>query len=270
MSRLKDLTQVELFIELTEEIASRPVTTQNLIEIVKFKRGKTGKVIVSPHLSYLLGALLGDGCTFLYPVNQYQVMLAGSEDFCKKYTEVVSKCTNKIVRTGQDKKHDSWYAKTNNFELFALFSRCRADLLFLERFIGLCGDGAGLLFIEGFFDAEGCVKIIKEPVRKTPKICPDFTNTNLAYLELVQSLLLRILGIEARFSNQPEYLSTDGSRRKKSYHLRIYKKEYVQKFFQNIKTTKLNAEKIEYVNNWLELNTTYVSPLRNSSRPEAS
>lgn len=109
-----------------------------------------------------------------------------------------------------------------------------------------------LLFLEGFFDAEGCVKIIKEPVRKTPKICPDITNTELEYLEITGKILLQQLGIEARYSSQEAYLSKDGHPRKKSYHLRIYKKEYARKFFENIHTTKLKPEKLQYVENWLD------------------
>ena len=42
--------------------------------------------------------------------------------------------------------------------------------------------------------------------------------------------------------------------RKKVYHLRIYKKEFVKRFFDNINTTKLKEEKIIYLENWLKLN----------------
>jgi hypothetical protein len=36
-----------------------------------------------------------------------------------------------------------------------------------------------LQLIEGFFDAEGCVKVIKEKVRKTPKVNLDFLTPTL-------------------------------------------------------------------------------------------
>ena len=43
----------------------------------------------------------------------------------------------------------------------------------------------------------------------------------------------------------------DFSFKKLAYHLRIYKKEFVRKFFENINTTKLKEEKMIYVENWL-------------------
>ena len=104
------------------------------------------------------------------------------------------------------------------------------------------------MFVEAFFDAEGCVKIIKEKIRKTPKICLDTTNTNLKLLDLIRRLLKEHLGIEARYSIQ----KADGIKNKQiAYHLRIYKKEFVKKFFENISTTKLKEEKVLYVKNWL-------------------
>ena len=36
-----------------------------------------------------------------------------------------------------------------------------------------------------------------------------------------------------------------------SYHLRIYKKEYIRNFLKNFNTTKLKPEKVIYVDNWL-------------------
>jgi len=110
---------------------------------------------------------------------------------------------------------------------------------------------SALLFVEGFFDAEGCVKIIKEKVRKTPKICLDITNTDFRILEVVKKLLQEHLGIEARYSIQKPEIGKDGSLRKVAYHLRIYKKEFVKIFFENISTTKLKEEKVIYVKNWL-------------------
>jgi hypothetical protein len=39
-------------------------------------------------------------------------------------------------------------------------------------------------------------------------------------------------------------------RKQLAYHLRIYKKDYVKIFLQNISTTKLKEEKKIYVSNW--------------------
>ena len=58
------------------------------------------------------------------------------------------------------------------------------------------------------------------------------------------------LGSEPRYF-LAGYVLGDGSLRKKAYHLRIYKKEFIRRFFENINTTKLKEEKISYVDNWL-------------------
>jgi len=109
-----------------------------------------------------------------------------------------------------------------------------------------------LEFIEGFFDAEGCVKIIKDEVRKTLKICLDFTN--FENLGLMRGLLKDVLEIEARFSVTKPKIGKDKSKRKTVYNLRIYKKDFGRKFFERINTTKLIPEKIQYIENLLGLN----------------
>jgi hypothetical protein len=71
-------------------------------------------------------------------------------------------------------------------------------------------------------------------------------------LDLIKRLLKDNLEIEARYSLQKPFMGKDGYRRQRLYHLRIYKKEYVKIFFENISTTKLKEEKISYVENWLK------------------
>ncbi len=79
----------------------------------------------------------------------------------------------------------------------------------------------------------------------------DITNTDFRILELVRKLLHEHLEIEARYSVQKPELGNDGFLRKTAYHLRIYKKEFIKRFFENISTTKLKEEKVIYVENWL-------------------
>ena len=83
------------------------------------------------------------------------------------------------------------------------------------------------------------------------KICLDITNTKFGILELIRKLLKEHLNIEANYSIQKSFVGRDGSRRQTVYHLRIYKKEFVRRFFENINTTKLKEEKVIYVENWL-------------------
>ena len=64
-------------------------------------------------------------------------------------------------------------------------------------------------------------------------------------------LLKEKLNIEAKYSIEQSFIGKDGSKRQKVYHLRIYKKEYIRKFLENISTTKLKPEKVMYVESWL-------------------
>ena len=84
-----------------------------------------------------------------------------------------------------------------------------------------------------------------------PKICPDFTSTDSKRIEVVRVLLRDYLDIEANYSNQDAYLSKDGSPRKKAYHLRVYKKEYVKRLLKEIKTIKLYDNKVPFVEQWM-------------------
>jgi hypothetical protein len=56
------------------------------------------------------------------------------------------------------------------------------------------------------------------------------------------------LNIESRFSVQHDKRPN----RKPVYHLRIYKKDYVRIFFENMQTIKLNKEKALYLEKWLQ------------------
>ena len=165
--------------------------------------------------------------------------MVGDKAFTEKYAGMLSKCTGKVVKPHIDRSKNIWFVKANSFQLFTLFKKVRVDTEYLELLLHQSGRQSSLLFIEGFFDAEGCVKIIKEPVRITPKICLDLTNTNKVYLEIIRSLLQEILGIEARYSIQKAFMGKDGFPRQQVYHLRIYKRASIRKFLENIETTKV-------------------------------
>ena len=104
-------------------------------------------------------------------------------------------------------------------------------------------------FLEGFFDAEGCVKVIKEVVRRTPKICLDITNTRLELLQTFNEIMERSLGIRSHFSEQIDRRAN----RKKVFHLRIYKKSEIAGFLNGVDTLKLTALKGMYLRAWLRL-----------------
>lgn len=208
-------------------------------------------------LFYLLGALLGDGCIYHWK-GSYQIKIYGEEEFIQKCAIKLSLCLkkkiNKYFYKSYFNRHGTnlWYIQTSHKKLFDLFKNIRTNLDELSNLMKKRGYRKNSLqFIEGFFDAEGCIKIIKEVVRKTPKICPDICCTTYEYLKLCKDLFKEHLGIEARYSIQKAYLTKDGHPRKTQYHLRIYKKEYIRKFFENVSTIKLKPEKVVYVNKWL-------------------
>lgn len=213
--------------------------------------GRRGELLFKPELFYVLGALIGDGCTYNWKTTQHRIILVGDRMFTEKYAEILAKCIDIPVKAYIDRTKNIWFVNINSYKLYVLFDKLRKDVQKLLKLIEEQDKSSALLFIEGFFDAEGCVKIIKEPVRKTPKICLDFTNTNYQYLELIRFLLEKYLNIEARYSIQHPEIGNDGCMRKTAYHLRIYKKEYIKMFFDNISTTKLKKEKKIYVYNWL-------------------
>lgn len=216
--------------------------------------GKRGSVQYRKELFYVLGALLGDGCIYFWR-RQYQVWISGDEDFIKKYSFKLSRILNRKVNyylyKGRYKKYGTkvWFVKVENVQLYLLLKEFKETPQKILEYIrkGESKENS-LELIEGFFDAEGCVKIIKEPVRITPKICLDITNTNYGFLELVRILLRDKLSIEARYSVQKPIYEKN---KKTAYHLRIYKKDFIRKFFENINTTKLKPEKVPYVENWL-------------------
>jgi hypothetical protein len=78
---------------------------------------------------------------------------------------------------------------------------------------------------------------------KDPKICLDATNTNPLYLEISRRLIKKVLNIESNYSIQ----KPKENRRRIAFHLRIYKKDFVRKFLENVKTTKLKQEKLPFV-----------------------
>lgn len=213
--------------------------------------GRKGEVEIREELFYVLGALLGDGCIYKYKPTNNKVILSGDEKFTRKFAEKLSLCIDRPVKNYINRRRHHWFVSVDNYQLYEMFKRSRENIEFLDRQIAENGPGAAISFIEGYFDAEGCVKVIKEEIRKTPKICLDITNTNLTHLELVRKLLERHMKIIAKYSNQEAYTDKNGRPRKKSYHLRIYKKEYIRRFCQLITTTKLYKEKQRYLQNWL-------------------
>lgn len=205
---------------------------------------------LKPDLFYVMRAFLGDGCAYHWKKrNKYLVNLIGDEQFTEKYAEKLSNCINKKVKNYINRSNNTYFVNIWDLELYNFFKEIKNNPNKIEKMWDNKNKKENAIsFIEGFFDAEGCVKIIKERVRITPKICLDITNTDYNLLEIVKSTLKENLGIVAKYSIQ----KADNKKNKKiAYHLRIYRKDEIKRFFENIKTTKLKDNKKYYVNNWL-------------------
>lgn len=254
----------DLMIELKESGISRAniiktvvsrfgVSYQTVYYWYQYNKSPLGnrKLKNNKEMFYVLGALLGDGCAYYWKKGKtYMVILVGEREFVNKFSYKLSKCTGRRIKGCFIESKNVWTLKTHNFELYLLLRELREnpnqifDVLDEQNYWEY-----SLQFIEGFFDAEGCVKVIKEKCRKTPKICLDITNTNQEYLDVIKKMLKETVNIEGRYSIQKSYISKDGIRRKDSYHLRIYKKDSIRKFFDNMNTIKLKSHKISYVKN---------------------
>ncbi len=270
MNRIPSAVRVKAFRHL-EELQAKGVERVQIVRLISETYGipsgtvycwilgssspfRKRRIRFCKELFYVLGALLGDGYVYSWKTDRHIVGVVGEKEFIDKYAQKLSVCIGRKVKGYINRSRHVWFVVVGNAELFFLFKEIRRDL---EKLKLLMADGDfranSLEFIGGFFDAEGCIKIIKEKVRKTPKICPDLCNTNYSYLELVRILLKEHLDIDAKYSIQKAYMSKDGSPRKESYHLRIYKKDFVRRFLESIPTTKLKPEKASFVENWLNL-----------------
>lgn len=240
--------------EIADEIAIHHPISQGTVYDWSYGSSPYGKIRLKycPELFYVLGALLGDGCAYHWKREDRRIInLIGDNAFASKYAEKLAVCTHKKKKAYINRSNGCWFVNISNIELFLLFTKYRCDMKSIHELLKK-GEykEKSLAFIEGFFDAEGCVKIVKGKERKTPKVCLDFCNTNFEYLELIRELLKLHLGIEAKYSVQKQDLKL---RKKTCYHLRIYKKEWVKLYLDNIHAIKFTEEKIKYAENWFKI-----------------
>ncbi|MDG7007998.1 MAG: LAGLIDADG family homing endonuclease [Nitrososphaerota archaeon] len=190
--------------------------------VYQWYRGQTpigrraGRIARVSELLYVLGALLGDGCAYHWR-NHFQVWLAGEEAFTVKFALKLSVCLGREVKRYKYASKNAWFVRVDNAELFFLFQSVRTDNSKIKSLVDEINPAGGWLqFVEGFFDAEGCVKIIGGKERKTPKVCLDLCNTNYELLDMVRTVVKQQLGTGAGISAQKT--APPG---KTAYHLRI-------------------------------------------------
>ncbi|QQG49251.1 MAG: hypothetical protein HY247_02775 [archaeon] len=219
--------------------------------IYSWYRGKTpwgkraGRVSIVPELLYVLGALLGDGCIYHWR-GVFQVWLVGDRKFVQKYAMKLGRCLDRNVPYYKYGSKNAWFVRVNNSERYFLLRDIRKNHGLLQDLVNRVGRNRGLLeLVEGFFDAEGCVKAIKERQRKTAKICLDVCNTNLGLIKVMQLSIAESLHIPSKISIQ-----RPKPPRVTAYHLRIYKKTDVKRFLSIVPTTKLRESRRRLAEVW--------------------
>lgn len=248
----KKLTNSEIITNITQEFGLPYGTIHQWLKYNLSPFGKR-KLQYRPELFYVLGSLLGDGCAYHWKKgDKYMVVIVGEKELIEKFSEKLFLCTGKRIKGYAYRDRNAWYLKTWNVELYRFLKKVKENPFSISTLLNNTPYQENMLqFIEGYFDAEGCVKIIREPARKTPKICLDICSTDYPTLEIIREAFNEILSIEARYSIQKPNSHWKSYNKKIAYHLRIYKKEFIRKFLENIKTIKLKPEKIIYVDNWL-------------------
>ena len=248
-----DLTRYEIVTCVWEEYDISKTTLYNWLADRERPACYQNRLHYCKEIFYVVGALLGDGCFYYWKKGSlYQVKLTGDKTFADRYADKLSTCLRADVKAYKRGGKNFWFVNRANTNLYRVFQQAKTNLKRIDRSADMgCRRENLLEFIAGFFDAEGCIKIIKEPCRKTPKICLDITNTWFELLELVKAFIEEALGIEARYSSQAGQVGPNGIRRKTSYHLRIYKKSSVERFLAHVHTTKLYSSKMKHVKKWL-------------------
>lgn len=205
---------------------------------------------VCPELLYVIGAVLGDGYLFESGGHHLVGLDVRSGEFAERFASKISRVVGVRVRAHYYAGGRIWYVRTRSDELSRVITKVRRELSMLALLVrrGTCRENA-LEFLAGLFDAEGCVKVVREEARLTPKLCLDITNTSKELLDLANSMMSTYLGFAGRYSLQRD----DKRHRKPVYHLRVYRRRHVRTFLDGVNTVKLTPIKKQFLHSWLLL-----------------
>lgn len=189
----------------------------------------------SPELSYVLGAILGDGDFYKLRANAkhgvaYRIRLR-VKDY--DFIDEVNKCISKVKNRGAPYpvkeipvSRTAW-GKGTIFKLEA-YSKEIYNILVDESKIHIIAKCFPESFVKGFADAEGGVYHNKRKTRKSFERWVHLTNTNLAILQFISHLLNR-MGIKPKIHSRRD--SRSGS---VVYSLVIRRNIDLLKFAENI------------------------------------
>lgn len=189
---------------------------------------------ISESLSYLIGAIKGDGCTFKHKqmvdgrLHTSYVISVSMVDF--EFAKEVQECfkillerTPKIYQRNQSKSSTFPFSKILSIRICdkSLHHVLSKSIEELKPYI----EAYPAEFLRGFFDAEGSAWKVRngEPVVK-------YCNTNLALIECVRELLIRL-----RIKPAPRTFDSKGNlgkAQKTCYNIHIYRKDSVKRFME--------------------------------------
>lgn len=172
-------------------------------------------------------------------------------EFAVKFASKLSACLGREVHYYRFGPKNAWFVRVGNAELYFLIQDIRRNPAIIRKLVHEVGSTRGWVEL-----IEGRVKIIREKVRRTPKVCIDFCNTDPRLLEIISEASLAGLGIRLRSSVQQV-----APPRKTAYHLRIYRKDGVRKFLNMVPTTKLTNQKKPIAERWVTKRIRRESPI---------
>lgn len=224
----------EIVDAVTKEYAITPATIYCWFKGKSPYGHRAGRISIKKELFYVIGALLGDGYIYAWRKRYIVGLSVRDKSFAQRFAKKLSGSLKRNVPFYHYAKRDIWFVAVGNAELFFLFNRLRKDLPYLEQMLE-AGDyvANSLELLRGFIDAEGCVKLIKEETRKTPKVVLDISNKNRQYLNFMGNLLENAFEIKPRFSSQ-----FDERRDSTYHHLRVYRKADVKAILAKVNTIK--------------------------------
>lgn len=156
------------------------------------KKWKIIDLSPSSELSYVIGAMLGDGWLNRCKKNHYVCLTAKDEEFVKHFAHCMTIILGSECRVWID-KNGFYNARSTSKMLFEYLQGKNID-----NFIDIISERP-TDFIRGFFDAEGNVRI-RNGKKKGSEI--TLTNTNFHYLEVIKYILSSILSISSTITLQ--------------------------------------------------------------------
>lgn len=191
----------------------------------------------SPELSYVIGAVLGDGC-FSYKKSrrEYAIRLAcWDREFAEKFERYLAILLGRMHKIAKYK--ELFVVKASCKLLYTILNKAKHDLFVLSPYV----EKFPIYFIQGFADAEGSVNVYLRKGNNNIrlKVLIRIYNSRRDLLEYM-SHLLKQLGINsniylhARAGQSTNVRGRLVTYRRDSYHICIYKQNDVMRFAEKI------------------------------------